>query len=64
MSARNFITPITDGGAGNPLSTSQPLTAGLWLNNGVLTYFNGTTNERVDFKDDVVSVFGTTIEDA
>ena len=64
MSARNFITPIADGGAGNPLPASQPLTAGLWLNNGTLTYFNGTTNERVDFKDDVVSVFGTTIEDA
>ena len=49
---------------GGGIPTTQPSSAGLWSNNGVLTYWDGTDNNSVDFNDgDSTSVFGTPLGD-
>lgn len=43
---------------------TQPSSRGLWLDNGVLTYWSGVTNHAVDFNEGPqTSVFGTPMGD-
>ncbi len=44
------------------LPTSQPAVPGLWNDGGVLTFYNGTTNEVVDYNEgQVTDAFGINI---
>ena len=68
MGTSNYISrrPGTGGGGGSgTLSTSQPVdengdpAPGLWMNNGVLTFFDGTQNREIDFSEgEVLDAFG------
>lgn len=56
-----ILVPPNVGGTSFP--TTQPTTAGTWLNNGLLTYFNGTTNVPYDLNEGTpTSLFGTPLE--
>ena len=64
MSVNNFLntggTVTSTGG----LPTSQPPIAGTWLNNGILTFFNGTINVPYDLDEGQrTSLFGTDLGD-
>ena len=65
MSCNNYIIPSApSSGSGAGLSNAQPATAGFWLNAGVLTFWNGTTNQVLDFNEgDKTSLFGTPLGD-
>ena len=46
------------------MSSSQPENAGFWLNEGVLTFWNGEGNKSLDFNEGTItSVFGTVVGD-
>ena len=60
------------GGTSNPynppsapiLPDTQPTTPGLWLDGGVLTFFDGTNNNVLDFNEGTqTSLFGTDLGD-
>ena len=52
--------PPNSGGGTLSLPSSQPVSAGFWLDGGVLTFFNGTDNSVVDFNEGTPSSrFGT-----
>ena len=46
------------------LASQQPENAGLWLNEGVLTFWNGEQNKKLDFSEGTnTSLFGTVVGD-
>lgn len=60
MSFSQLTLSNTNNGGGSPvIGTTQPTTPGLWIDNGVLTFWNGTTNNVIDSDDgDVTDAFG------
>lgn len=63
MSVSGSYNPQTGTGS-DSLGTTQPTIPGLWIDNGVLTFWNGATNSVLDFDEGTrSSVFGTPLGD-
>jgi len=60
--AHSYAPPVQN--TTGPISLSQPTTGvGLWLNNGVLTFWDGTQNNILDFNEgSQTSLFDTEIQ--
>lgn len=64
MPVSNTVPPVSSGGGTFTLPNTQPATPGFWLNGGVLTFYNGTSNAVLDFNEGAqTSLFGTDLGD-
>lgn len=48
MTTNNYIIPTSGSGGSGELPTTQPATAGLWNDGGVVKFWNGVTNVIMD----------------
>lgn len=59
-----LLQELTDGLRPYLYPDTQPPSQGLWLDNGVLTYWSGVTNHTVDFNEGQnTSLFGSPVGD-
>lgn len=49
-------------GSSSSIGTVAPVAPGFWIDNGTLTWFDGTTNHKIDFATDTITnAFGTIV---